>query len=89
MALMITDECINCDVCEPECPNEAIYQGEEIYEIDPDKCTECVGHFEQPQCQEVCPVDCIPLNPQRPETKEQLLAKYQALMAARQVESTN
>jgi len=89
MALMITDECINCDVCEPECPNEAIYQGEEIYEIDPDKCTECVGHFEQPQCQEVCPVDCIPLNPERVESKEQLLAKYRALTAAKQAESTS
>ena len=44
MALMITDECINCDVCEPECPNEAISQGPEIYVIDPKKCTECVGH---------------------------------------------
>jgi len=86
MALMITDECINCDVCEPECPNEAIYQGEEIYEIDPDKCTECVGHFDQPQCQEVCPVDCIPVNPQRTETREQLLAKYQSLMKLKQTE---
>ena len=88
MALMITDECINCDVCEPECPNEAIYQGEEIYEIDPEKCTECVGHFEQPQCQEVCPVDCIPVNPQRIETKQQLLAKYQMLMQRKQTEPT-
>ncbi len=60
MALIITDECINCDVCEPECPNEAISQGEEIYEIDPNKCTECVGHYDTPQCVEVCPVDCIP-----------------------------
>jgi len=76
MALIITDECINCDVCEPECPNNAIYQGEEIYEIDPDKCTECVGHFEQPQCQEVCPVDCIPIDPQRIESKEKLMEKY-------------
>ena len=50
MALMITDECINCDVCEPECPNDAIYMGIEIYEIDPNKCTECVGHFDAPQC---------------------------------------
>lgn len=81
MALMITDECINCDVCEPECPNEAIFQGEEIYEIDPDKCTECVGHFEQPQCQEVCPVDCIPVNPQRIESREQLMQKYLVLTA--------
>jgi ferredoxin len=87
MALIITDECINCDVCEPECPNNAIYQGEEIYEIDPDKCTECVGHFEQPQCQEVCPVDCIPVDPQRIESKEQLMEKYLAL-TQRSVETT-
>jgi len=81
MALMITDECINCDVCEPECPNGAISQGAEIYVIDPDKCTECVGHFDEPQCAVVCPVDCIPLNPEYPETKEALLLKYQRLMA--------
>ena len=56
MALMITDECINCDVCEPECPNEAISMGPEIYIIDPNKCTECIGHFDTPQCVEVCPV---------------------------------
>ncbi len=79
MALMITDECINCDVCEPECPNEAIYPGEEIYEINPNLCTECVGHFETSQCVEVCPVDCIPLDPDRPETQEDLLLKYQHL----------
>ena len=76
MALMITDECINCDVCEPECPNGAIYQGEEIYEIDPDKCTECVGHFDEPQCQQVCPVDCIPLNPDVQESRDQLMEKF-------------
>ncbi len=76
MALFITDECINCDVCEPECPNEAIYQGQEIYEINPNLCTECVGHFDQPQCVAVCPVDCIPLNPDVVETQEQLLNKY-------------
>ena len=63
MALMITDECINCDVCEPECPNDAISQGEEIYIIDPELCTECVGHYETTQCVEVCPVDCIIGNP--------------------------
>ena len=73
---MITDECINCDVCEPECPNGAIYQRQEIYEINPSLCTECVGHFDVPQCVEVCPVDCIPLNPGVIETKEQLLDKY-------------
>ena len=81
MALMITDECINCDVCEPECPNGAIYAGEEIYEINPDLCTECVGHFDTPQCVEVCPVECIPLDPQRPESREELLLKYQRLNA--------
>ncbi len=80
MALMITDECINCDVCEPECPNQAISQGEEIYEIDPALCTECVGHYDTPQCVEVCPVDCIPKNPDFPETEEQLLAKYRRLV---------
>ncbi len=79
MALMITDECINCDVCEPECPNEAIYQGEEIYEIDPSRCTQCVGHYDVPQCIEVCPVDCIILDPTHPETDEQLRAKYERL----------
>ncbi|MGH8676934.1 MAG: YfhL family 4Fe-4S dicluster ferredoxin [Burkholderiales bacterium] len=76
MALIITDECINCDVCEPECPNGAISQGEEIYQIDPHKCTECVGHYDRPQCQEVCPVDCIPLDPQHVESREQLYQKY-------------
>ncbi|MCP4766397.1 MAG: YfhL family 4Fe-4S dicluster ferredoxin [Gammaproteobacteria bacterium] len=79
MALMITDECINCDVCEPECPNDAIYPGEEFYEIDPLLCTECVGHFETSQCVEVCPVDCIPFNPEYPETQEALLEKYKKL----------
>ena len=79
MALKITDECINCDVCEPECPNQAIYQGPEIYEIDPDRCTECQGHFSEPQCQQVCPVDCIPKDPLHEETPEELLRKYHKL----------
>ena len=79
MALMITDECINCDVCEPECPNDAIYQGEVIYEINPDLFTECVGHFETSQCVEVCPVECIPLDPNHKETREELMAKYERL----------
>ena len=83
MALMITDVCINCDVCEPECPNDAISLGEEIYEIDPARCTECVGHFETSQCVEVCPVECIPLNPEHEETREQLQAKYAVLMATK------
>lgn len=82
MSLFITDECINCDVCEPECPNNAISQGPEIYEIAPDLCTECVGHFDEPQCVEVCPVDCIPKDPDNVETEAQLRGKYEALMAA-------
>jgi ferredoxin len=81
MALLITDECINCDVCEPECPNNAISAGDEIYVIDPDLCTECVGHYDEPQCRLVCPVDCIPLNPDYPETREELMAKYERLTA--------
>ncbi len=80
MALLIFDECINCDVCEPECPNGAITQGEEIYEIDPKLCTECVGHFNTPQCIEVCPVDCIIIDPEHKETQEQLQEKYQKLI---------
>lgn len=82
MALKITDTCINCDVCEPACPNEAIYQGEEIYEIDPALCTECVGHFDEPQCRMLCPVDCIPLDPEHVESREELLAKFRRLTAA-------
>ena len=84
MALMITDECINCDVCEPECPNEAISQGAETYVIDPAKCTECVGHFDEPQCVAVCPVDCIPLDPGHAETRDELQRKYERLMAQKQ-----
>lgn len=80
MALLITDECINCDVCEPECPNGAITQGDEIYDIDPALCTECVGHFTESQCIEVCPVDCISLDPNYKETQDDLMAKYNHLL---------
>lgn len=76
MALKITEECINCDVCEPVCPNEAIYQGLEIFEINPDLCTECVGHFDTPQCVDICPVDCIPKDLEQVENEQQLYAKY-------------
>ena len=82
MALKITDACINCDVCEPTCPNEAIYQGADFYEIDPARCTECVGHFDEPQCRLVCPVDCIPNDPDHVESEQQLLVKYQRLTAS-------
>lgn len=82
MALMIIEDCINCSVCEPECPNDAISEGDGIYVIDADKCTECVGHFEESQCIDVCPVDCIIPNPQRAESREQLQQKYERLAAA-------
>ncbi len=81
MALLITDECINCDVCEPECPNQAIYPGPEIYQIEPQRCTECIGHFDTPQCVEVCPVDCIVIDPQHRESETRLRAKYRRLVA--------
>jgi len=79
VSLIITDECINCDVCEPECPNEAITQGEEIYEINLDKCTECVGHYDEPQCQIVCPVECIPHDEGNVESHQSLVVKYEKL----------
>lgn len=82
MALIITEECINCDVCEPVCPNQAISMGEVIYEIDPALCTECVGHFEVPQCQLYCPVDCIPLDPNHVESIESLQQKFLRLTAS-------
>lgn len=79
MSLRITELCINCDVCEPACPNTAISQGESIYQIDPSRCTECVGHFDEPQCVVVCPVECIDPDPAHPESEGQLLAKFHAL----------
>ncbi len=79
MALLITDECINCDVCEPACPNDAISEGDDIYVIDPDLCTECVGHFDEPQCVVICPVDCIPKDPDHVENESDLLAKYKRI----------
>jgi ferredoxin len=82
MALFITDDCINCDACEPECPNEAISSGADFCEIDPDRCTECVGHYNTSQCIEICPVECIIRNPDRLETREELQEKYRLLMAA-------
>ena len=83
MALFITQDCINCDVCVPECPNEAIFLGPEIYIIDPNKCTECVGHYGEPQCKIVCPVNCIIQHPEVQETPEQLQEKYEQLQAAK------
>ena len=80
MALKITAECINCDEYEPACPNDAIFDGGLHYLINPNKCTECVGHFDEPQCVVVCPVDCIPKDPEHVETKEQLLEKKELLV---------
>jgi ferredoxin len=85
MALRITDECINCDVCEPACPNQAISVGADHYEIDPDLCTECVGHYDGPQCVALCPVDCIPVNEQFIESRDELYEKYQRLTADRKI----
>ncbi|NTV09334.1 MAG: YfhL family 4Fe-4S dicluster ferredoxin [Zoogloea sp.] len=81
MALAITEGCISCDVCVAECPNGAIYDGEEMYMIDPEKCTECVGHFDEPQCVEICPVGCIEPDPAHAESEAQLRARYARLNA--------
>jgi ferredoxin len=86
VALKITEDCINCDVCEPVCPNEAIYQGLEIFEINPDLCTECIGHFDEPQCVDICPVDCIPKDPERVENEQQLYNKFLHLTGAKELE---
>ena len=79
MALLINELCVNCDVCEPACPNQAIRQGESIYLIDPARCTECVGHYDEPQCVVVCPVECIDKDPRFAETQAQLLFKLSQL----------
>ena len=76
MALMINSKCINCDMCDPECPNQAIYMGDKIYQIDPEKCTECVGHYDQPTCVSVCPIDCIKKDPQHVESLDELAEKF-------------
>ena len=78
MATMITEECINCGVCEPECPNEAISAGEDIFVIDPNLCTECVGFHDEEQCAVVCPVDCCVADPNNEESEEVLLARARA-----------
>ena len=75
MALKITADCTNCTLCEPECPNSAIFEGEEYFEIDPDLCTECVGFNETPACAAVCPVECCLDDEKYPESEESLIAK--------------
>ncbi|ENR5392187.1 TPA: YfhL family 4Fe-4S dicluster ferredoxin [Providencia rettgeri] len=77
MSLLITKRCINCDMCEPECPNDAIFMGNEIYEIDSNLCTECVGHYDKPTCQSVCPINnTIIIDPHHIESQEQLWDKF-------------
>ncbi len=80
MALKIIKGCINCDMCEPECPNKAITMGDKIYEINPDLCTECVGFYDEPTCISVCPLDCIITDPEREEDKETLFQKFEKLV---------
>ena len=75
MPTHITEECINCGACEPECPNNAISQGDEIYVIDPDLCTECVGFYDHEECQAVCPVECCLPDPKHVETEASLIQK--------------
>ena len=79
MAYKITDECISCGACEPECQNQAISEGETTYVIDPAKCTECVGNFDSPKCVEICPVDCCVSDPDHEENHDQLLEKWKGL----------
>jgi ferredoxin len=80
MAMKILESCIDCGACEPECPNDAISSGAELYRIDPERCSECVGAFDSPRCVEVCPIeDCIVPDPERSESHEALLARYVSL----------
>lgn len=79
MAYKITDDCISCGACEAECKNEAISEGEEVYIIDADRCTECVGNFESPKCAEVCSAGCCVPDPEHVESREQLLEKWRRL----------
>ncbi|VAY02357.1 putative ferredoxin-like protein YfhL [Arsenophonus endosymbiont of Aleurodicus dispersus] len=86
MSLLITHNCINCDMCEPECPNAAISIGEEVYQINPNLCTECIGHYDKPNCQSVCPINnTIIKNSNNIETKEQLWDKFVLLHYANKI----
>ena len=81
MWLKITELCVDCDVCDPVCPNQGVSLGVEIYEIALELYTQCVGHYDNAQCVKVCPCECIIVNPARLESREQLLGKYAALTA--------
>ncbi|MDY6834442.1 MAG: YfhL family 4Fe-4S dicluster ferredoxin [Chloroflexota bacterium] len=88
MAYTISDECISCGACEPECKNQAIKEGETTYIIETDKCTECVGWSDSPRCVEVCPVDACIADPAHKESHDQLLEKWQKLHPGQTPEST-
>ena len=75
MATHITSDCINCGACEPECPNDAISEGKDVYVIDPELCTECVGFEAHEKCQAVCPVECCLPDPAKPEDEKVLIAR--------------
>jgi ferredoxin len=75
MPKKIGEDCIECGLCEPECPNEAITAGDGTYQVDPDRCTECVGFSESPQCAEVCPIDGIQPDPKHQESQDELMAR--------------
>lgn len=79
MAYKITEECISCGACEPECLNQAISEGESVYVINPDKCSECVGSFESSKCAEICPVDACKPDEAHTESRAQLLDKWRKL----------
>src|SRR5260370_38700384 len=84
MSTYITEECINCGACEPECPNQAISQGEDIYVIDPKLCTECVGFHDEEACAAVCPVDCCVPDPANAESEEVLYQRALQIHPAKQ-----
>ena len=79
MATMITNDCINCGACEPECPNNAISQGDPVYVIDPQLCTECVGFHDYEACAAVCPVDVCVTDPNNIESEEVLIARARVI----------
>ncbi|WP_104733134.1 YfhL family 4Fe-4S dicluster ferredoxin [Helicobacter felis] len=87
MSLLVSQECIACDACREECPTEAreecpteaIDENDPIYNIDPDRCTECIGYSDEPNCVSVCPVDAIMPDPNNTESLEELQDKYQTL----------
>ncbi|UQB41443.1 YfhL family 4Fe-4S dicluster ferredoxin [Thiomicrospira microaerophila] len=85
MALKILSGCINCDMCEPECPNQAISMGEKVYEINPDLCTECVGYYDNPTCISVCPLDVIIKDPEYVESQDSLYEKFKQLVQANKI----